>query len=60
MNDEVLITGPTTGVINLKLENIVKDDQEIEVCEKGDKITFPCEALVRPNDRVYLISKIDN
>ena len=60
LNDEVLITGPTTGVINLKLENIVKDDQEIEVCEKGDKITFPCEALVRPNDRVYLISKIDN
>jgi putative protease len=56
--DEILITGPTTGVINLKLENIIKDDVKIEAAEKGDKITFPCDILVRPNDHVYLVSKI--
>ena len=54
--DEILITGPTTGVVNLKLENIIKDDLKLERGDKGDKITFPCNVIVRPNDHVYLIS----
>ena len=54
--DEILITGPTTGVVNLKLENIIKDDVKLERGDKGDKITFPCNVIVRPNDHVYLIS----
>ena len=60
LNDEILIIGPTTGVINLKLENIIKDNIKVDTVEKGDKITFPCGILVRPNDHVYLVSKIDS
>jgi putative protease len=60
LNDEILITGPATGVVNLKLENIIKDDINIDAVEKGDKITFACNILVRPNDHVYLVSKIDS
>lgn len=57
INDELLITGPTTGVVNLKLENILKDDVKVKIVEKGDKITIACDTLIRPNDNVYLISK---
>ena len=57
LNDEILITGPTTGVVSLKLENIIKDDMKTETCEKGDTVTFPCSTIVRPNDHVYLIAK---
>ncbi len=60
LNDEILITGPTTGVVSLKLENIIKEDIKTERGDKGDKITFPCDVIVRPHDHVYLISKIDN
>ncbi len=56
-NDEILIMGPTTGVINLKLENILKDDEKVDFVGKGDKITIVCDTLIRPNDNVYLISK---
>jgi putative protease len=52
--DEVYIIGPTTGVIDLKIKEIVKDDVNIDEAVKGDKITFPCEKLVRPHDAVYL------
>ena len=58
-NDEILIIGPTTGVVNLKLENILKDDIKVNIVGKGDKITFICDTLIRPNDNVYLISKSD-
>jgi len=56
-NDEILIIGPTTGVVNLKLENILKDDTKVNIVGKGDKITFICNTLIRPNDNVYLMSK---
>ena len=57
LQDEILITGPTTGVISFKLENIIKDDVKIEACGKGDKVTFPCNDTVRPHDHVYLLEK---
>ncbi len=58
LNDEILIIGPTTGVVSLKLENIIKDDVKLETAGKGDKITFPCNETVRPNDHIYFIEKI--
>ena len=59
INDEILITGPTTGVVNLKLENILRDDVKVSNVEKGDKVTIVCDTLIRPNDNIYLISKIE-
>ncbi|MFZ0454718.1 MAG: peptidase U32 family protein [Ignavibacteriaceae bacterium] len=58
LQDEILVTGPTTGVISLNLENIIKDDIKVETCSKGDKITFPCEETLRPRDHVYLVEKV--
>jgi putative protease len=57
LNDEILITGPTTGVVSLKLQKIVMDDLNMETVVKGNKITLPCHELVRPNDHVYLVVK---
>jgi translation elongation factor EF-1alpha len=54
VDDEVYIIGKTTGVINLKIKEIMKEDLNIDEAVKGDKITFQCEELVRPHDAVYL------
>lgn len=57
-SDNILIIGPTSGVVELSIENIIKDDESILTAEKGDRITFPCEQLVRPHDTVYKIVNI--
>jgi putative protease len=58
VSDNILIVGPTSGVVELKVENIIKDDLPILSAEKGDRITFPCSQLVRPHDTVYKIVNI--
>ncbi|MHB1687113.1 MAG: U32 family peptidase [Ignavibacteriaceae bacterium] len=56
LEDELLIIGPTTGVVSVKIKNILKDDSELSEAVKGDRITFPCDELVRPHDSVYLVA----
>ena len=55
VSDKVLIVGPTSGVVELEIDNIIKDDHSIQTAEKGDRITFPCQQLVRPHDTVYKV-----
>ena len=54
-NDDLLIIGETTGVVQVKLEGILRNDEPSNVAEKGDEITFKSEVLVRPGDKVYSV-----
>lgn len=58
INDEVLIIGPTSGVVNLTIQEIQCESSIVQSAGKGDKITFPCSEQVRPNDRFYKLVKI--
>jgi putative protease len=60
VSDDILIIGPTSGVVEVKVDNIIKDDLSIEAAEKGDRITFPCSHLVRPHDAVYKVVKLES
>jgi U32 family peptidase len=60
VSDNILIVGPTSGVVELKVENIIKDDISIQTAEKGDRITFPCPQLVRPHDTVYKVVNLSD
>jgi putative protease len=55
--DEIYIIGETTGVVQLKAENLLEDEHNIESASKGMKITFKCNDTVRPRDAVYLIKE---
>lgn len=59
LNDDLLIIGPTTGVVELKLKGLLNELSVIEFASKGDKVTFPCEELVRPRDAVYKIIDVE-
>jgi putative protease len=59
-NDDIMIIGPTSGVVNLKIDKIRIEEDNVDKAVKGDKITFPCSDLVRHNDSVYLVSRIQN
>ena len=57
VGDEILITGPTSGVVEIKLPPMRVDDQSVEKAERGDNITFELEQVVRPSDKLYKIVK---
>jgi U32 family peptidase len=59
IGDSILIVGPTSGVVELNVENLVKDEQGIQTAEKGERVTFPCPHLIRPRDTVYKIVQLD-
>ncbi len=57
--DEILIIGQTTGVVELKPNKLIKDEVEIQEAIRGEEITFYSEEIVRPKDLVYKISYIN-
>ena len=57
LNDEILIIGPTTGIVKTKVSSIVIDNKEITNAKRGDSITLPVEEKVRKNDKVYLLKE---
>ncbi len=57
LDDELLIIGPTSGVVSIKLNEMMNEDRKILEAVKGDRITFPCGEQVRPHDRAYKVVK---
>lgn len=53
LGDEIVITGPTTGVIMHKIEQLFADGKEVESAQKGQTVTFKLPEKVRPSDKLY-------
>lgn len=58
VGETVYIIGNTTGTIEMKLNELMLDENKISKGEKGTEVTFLCQNLVRPNDRLYKITTI--
>ncbi len=54
-DDKILITGPTTGVINSTVAELRLDDQAVDEVKKGDTFSMPVGEVVRPSDKLYKI-----
>lgn len=52
--DEVVITGPTTGALIFKVEELRLELSPVEDVKKGQLFSMPVPAKVRPSDRLYL------
>jgi len=59
LNDELLIIGETTGLLEMTLKKIIIHEKSSKSAKKGDEITFITPELVRRNDKVYLVEKIN-
>ncbi|MBD3636464.1 MAG: U32 family peptidase [Crocinitomicaceae bacterium] len=57
VNDTILITGPTTGVYEQVVEEMMVDEKRVEVAKKGDNVTFPVNTRIRNSDKIYKIVK---
>lgn len=57
-NDDLIIIGETTGVVEIKLNSFLRNDEEAVNAEKGDEVTFVLYELIRPRDKVYLFKDV--
>lgn len=57
IGDEILITGPTTGIVQTKVKEIFIDEKEVTIANKGDLITIPIGEKIRPNDKLFVMTK---
>jgi putative protease len=55
LGDEILITGPTTGVIKSHIEEIRVDEQGVKKVYKGERFSFPLKQLIRRSDKLYKV-----
>lgn len=55
LGDAISIHGPTTGVVDLTVGALRRDDEVCERAERGTWVTLPCAARVRPNDKVFVV-----
>jgi putative protease len=53
LNDKILITGPTTGVVELSIDEMYVNDQPANEAKKGDEVSFKIDKKIRPADKLY-------
>ncbi|MGM9827204.1 MAG: peptidase U32 family protein [Muribaculaceae bacterium] len=53
VGDEVVITGPTTGALIVKVEDIQVNCKSVPKAVKGDAFSIAVPAKIRPSDRLY-------
>lgn len=55
IGDTILVTGPTTGAQEMKVSEMLVNDEKKDKGEKGDSVTIPLEFRVRTSDKLYKI-----
>ncbi|WP_281616414.1 MULTISPECIES: peptidase U32 family protein [Flammeovirga] len=54
VGDKLLITGPTTGVVETVVEELhVNDEGKKEMAVKGDTFSIKLDTQIRPSDKLY-------
>ena len=56
---DILITGPTTGVVNAKVRGLRIEDTPVERVKKGDVFSIALGEKIRPSDKLYKIVEDD-
>lgn len=54
-DDELLLTGPVTGIVSQKAERIHLNNGPVGKADKGNNITVPFATKVRPGDKLYKV-----
>ena len=59
VGDTILITGPTTGAEEMKVNKMYVNDVDGNNATKGDSVTIPLNFRIRPSDKLYKIVKTE-
>lgn len=55
--DQILVTGPTTGVVKTTVQELRVDDKLVEEVKRNDNFSLPIDHIIRPSDKLYKIEK---
>ncbi|MBI5072213.1 U32 family peptidase [Candidatus Woesearchaeota archaeon] len=55
--DEIIITGPTTGVVQTTIDELSVQDKRAIIGKKGEEITFPLLQKIRKNDKLFVVKE---
>lgn len=55
IGDEILLTGPTTGVVEHTISEIRVDLKVVDRAKKGERCSLRIEEKIRRNDKIYLV-----
>lgn len=58
VGDEILITGPTTGVIKTKVNELRVNNLSTEKVKKGELFSLPVSQKIRPSDKLYKVVSV--
>ena len=59
INDEIIIIGPTTGIVKSTITEIRKDNKKVTIAKKGDTISIPIPEKIRRSDKLYILEKTE-
>ena len=60
VGDRILITGPTTGVVETTVHELRVDQLPVSIAGKGEKCSFPLGEVIRRSDKVFkLVPRIN-
>ena len=54
--DELMIQGPTTGLVRFKVEGIQIEHEARARASRGERVAVPLKTVVRRRDRVFLVT----
>ena len=57
--DEIIITGPTTGIIEMHIPEIRVNEKNVEKTVKGEHFSIPVPEIVRRSDKMYCMLNED-
>ena len=60
VGDNILITGPTTGVVETTIKEIRVDLKPVEKAVKGDSFSIALDTIIRRSDKLYKIVEVTN
>ncbi len=55
VGDRILITGPTTGALNMTVQEIRYDLKPVDVAQQGWRVSIPVDRKIRPSDKLFIL-----
>jgi putative protease len=59
IGDKILVTGPTTGVVEAEIKELMVDEIMHQEIKKGVNFTTPLDVKIRNSDKLYIVEELD-
>jgi putative protease len=59
IGDKILVTGPTTGVVEAEIKELMVEEVMYNEIKKGVNFTTPLDTIIRNSDKLYVVEDLD-